>query len=109
VISLAPGVMKRMTTIPIEAQVSTDQLLHAVEQVPPREFAAFLGRLLELQALRSQRHRDIPAAEIQQHLVDLAAQVQATRQRVLGLNAGALITTDDFDAPLSDDFWLGRE
>jgi hypothetical protein len=41
-----------MTTIPIEAQVSTDQLLHAVEQLPPQEFAAFVDRLLALRAQR---------------------------------------------------------
>lgn len=35
-----------MTTIQIEAEVSTEQLLLAVEQLPPREFAAFLTQLL---------------------------------------------------------------
>jgi hypothetical protein len=36
-----------MTTIPIEAEVSTEQLLRAVEQLPPREFASLLAHLLE--------------------------------------------------------------
>jgi hypothetical protein len=36
-----------MATIQIEAQVSTEQLLHAVEQLPPREFAALLAELLQ--------------------------------------------------------------
>ena len=45
-----------MTTIPIEAHVSTDQLLHAVEQLPPQEFAAFLDRLLALRAQRQEPH-----------------------------------------------------
>ena len=98
-----------MTTIPIEAQVSTDQLLHAVEQLPPQEFTVFLARLLALQTQRSQRAQEAPAPERHQHLPELAAQVQAGRQRVLGLNAGALTTTEDFDAPLPDDFWLGCE
>jgi hypothetical protein len=36
-----------MATIQIEAQISTEQLLHAVEQLPPREFAALLAQLLQ--------------------------------------------------------------
>ena len=36
-----------MKTIQIEAEMSTEQLLHAVEQLPPAEFAAFLARLLD--------------------------------------------------------------
>lgn len=35
-----------MTTIQIEADVSTAQLLHVIEQLPPQEFAAFLAQLL---------------------------------------------------------------
>jgi hypothetical protein len=36
-----------MMTIQIEASVSTEQLLHAVEQLPPQELAALLVRLLD--------------------------------------------------------------
>lgn len=36
-----------MTTIQIEAQMSTEQLLRAVDQLPPNEFAAFLAQLLD--------------------------------------------------------------
>jgi hypothetical protein len=36
-----------MATIQIEAHISTEQLLHAVEQLPPREFAALLAQLLQ--------------------------------------------------------------
>jgi hypothetical protein len=36
-----------MATIQIEAEMSTEQLLHVVEQVPPREFAVLLAKLLE--------------------------------------------------------------
>jgi hypothetical protein len=49
-----------MTTIPIEAQVSTEQLLHAVEQLPPQEFAAFLDQLLALRAQRRAPHLSQP-------------------------------------------------
>jgi hypothetical protein len=36
-----------MSTIQIEAQISTEQLLHAVEQLPSREYAALLAQLLQ--------------------------------------------------------------
>jgi prevent-host-death family protein len=29
--------------------------------------------------------------------------------RVAGLHAGAIWTSDDFDAPLPDEFWVGRQ
>jgi hypothetical protein len=41
-----------MTTIPIEAEVSTEQLLRAVTRLPPQEFAAFVRELLALRAQR---------------------------------------------------------
>lgn len=31
------------------------------------------------------------------------------KKRVAGLNRGAISTSEDFDEPLSDEFWLGRE
>ena len=31
------------------------------------------------------------------------------KTRVPGLQAGQLTPSDDFDEPLPDDFWLGRE
>jgi hypothetical protein len=34
---------------------------------------------------------------------------QPKRQRVLGLNKGEIWMSDDFNAPLSDEFWLGEE
>jgi hypothetical protein len=43
-----------MTTMQLEAEVSTEQLLRAVEQLPPREFAALLARLLALRAGREE-------------------------------------------------------
>ncbi len=38
---------------------------------------------------------------------DAITRVRSSRQRILGLNPGAIITTADFDAPLPDEFWLG--
>ena len=99
-----------MESIRIEAHVSTEQLLHAVEQLPPQEFAPFLARLLSLRAQRRQSDLGRPAAVIDHEtLAQLAEQVQASWQRVLGLNKGALITGEDFDEPLPDNFWLGVE
>jgi hypothetical protein len=36
-----------LAVIQIEADLSTEQLLHVVEQLPPREFAILLTQLLE--------------------------------------------------------------
>jgi prevent-host-death family protein len=32
-----------------------------------------------------------------------------TKKRVAGLNRGAISTSEDFDEPLPDKFWLGHE
>ncbi len=45
-----------MTTIPIEVQVSTEQLLQAVEQLPPQELASFVAQVLALRAQREAPH-----------------------------------------------------
>ena len=57
--SMARGA-EHMGTIPIEAQVSTEQLLHAVEQLPSQEFASFVERLLALRAGRQEPHLGEP-------------------------------------------------
>jgi hypothetical protein len=31
------------------------------------------------------------------------------KKRVAGLNRGTISTSEDFDEPLPDEFWLGRE
>jgi len=31
------------------------------------------------------------------------------KKRVAGLNRGSISTREDFDEPLSDEFWLGQE
>lgn len=51
-----------MATIQIEAQMSTEQLLHAVEQLPPREFAALLAQLLQ-RARIAAGSTDLPLAD----------------------------------------------
>ena len=49
-----------MTTIQIEAQVSTEQLLRAVERLPSQELAAFVAQILALRAQREAPHLTQP-------------------------------------------------
>jgi antitoxin (DNA-binding transcriptional repressor) of toxin-antitoxin stability system len=39
-------------------------------------------------------------------LARLVPIAQKTKQRVAGLNKGMIWTSDDFDAPLPDEFWI---
>lgn len=34
---------------------------------------------------------------------------RSKKKRIAGLNRGTIWTSEDFDAPLPDDFWLGQE
>ena len=45
-----------MTTIAIEAQVSPEQLLHAVERLPSQELATFVAQVVALRAQREAPH-----------------------------------------------------
>jgi hypothetical protein len=49
-----------MTTIQIEALVSPDQLLRAVEQLPPSELAAFAAQVVALRARLGSPHLSEP-------------------------------------------------
>ena len=60
-----------------------------------------LGLDLELPA-------DIPTGPADVVLVFEHAQHPTPHQRVLGAQKGKMSTTDDFDAPLPDEFWLGE-
>ncbi len=42
-------------------------------------------------------------------LVRLVPVIPIPAVRIAGLHKGAIWTSDDFDAPLSDEFWLGQE
>ena len=35
--------------------------------------------------------------------------VRSKKKRVAGLNRGTISTSEDFDEPLPDEFWLGQE
>ena len=41
-------------------------------------------------------------------LVRLAPIASPTKQRTAGLHAGTIWTSEDFDEPLSDEFWTGN-
>lgn len=42
-------------------------------------------------------------------LARLEAVAPKKKKRVAGLNRGMIWTSEDFDAPLPDNFWLGQE
>lgn len=42
-------------------------------------------------------------------LARLQTATPAKKKRIAGLNRGTIWTSEDFDAPLPDDFWLGKE
>ena len=63
------------------------EIEHAAEELPPEEFAILLAHLAE----RS-RSKCAPP-----------------RERVAGLHPGAIVMSPDFDAPLPDEFWLGKD
>ena len=45
-----------MVTIPVQAQMSTEQLLSALEELPPQELSALVDRLVALRAARREPH-----------------------------------------------------
>ena len=47
-----------MATIPVQAQMSTEQLLSALEEVAPQEFSAIVDHLVTLRAARREPHLD---------------------------------------------------
>ncbi len=50
---------------------------------------------------------EIIITEADRPLVRLVPVARAEGPRVAGLNRGQVWTSDDFDQPLPDDFWLG--
>ena len=47
-----------MTTIPVQAQMSTEQLLAALEEIPPHEFSRLVDHLVVRRAARRAPHLD---------------------------------------------------
>ncbi len=75
-----------MLTIPIQF----DDLLKVVEKLSPEQ-KRILREHLEAEAEKTIEGE--PSA----------------RPRVLGLHPGAIWTSEDFDDPLPDEFWLGED
>lgn len=63
------------------------EIEHAADALPPEEFAILLEHL-------SKRSRSMGGPP---------------RERVAGLHPGAIVMAPDFDAPLPDEFWLGKD
>ncbi|MBA3322270.1 MAG: type II toxin-antitoxin system Phd/YefM family antitoxin [Pyrinomonadaceae bacterium] len=64
-----------------------------------------LPALLEL----ARAGNEIVIAEGDKPIARLVPIAGLTKKRIAGLNRGMIWTSEDFDAPLPDDFWLGRE
>lgn len=76
----------------------------ATQAIPIEEAQASLARLVE----RALQGDDIILGD-EQALVRLVPLKVPDRERIPGLNRGEIWTSDDFDASLSDAFWLGEE
>jgi hypothetical protein len=59
---------ENMTTLPVEVEVSTEQLLQAVEQLPPEEFVSFLAQVLALRAHREASHLSSSETDLLLHI-----------------------------------------
>lgn len=66
-------------------------------------------QLQDLLALASEGNEVIitDKGKLLARLVPIAA--AQGKKRIAGLNRGAVSLSEDFDAPLSDEFWLGQE
>lgn len=67
------------------------------------------GRTLAELVQRVLQGDDIIIAEAGTPLVRLVPIVQPNQPRVAGLSEGAATISDDFDAPLPDAFWIGKD
>jgi prevent-host-death family protein len=73
------------------------------QTVSIRDAKAKLSELVK----RALQGDDIVIAEADTPLVRLVPVAGGDRPRVAGLNQGQVWTSEDFDEPLPDDFWLG--
>lgn len=64
-------------------------------------------QLADLLALVEQ-NGDIVIAQDGTPLARIVSMSPPKKRRTAGLNRGMIWTSDDFDAPLPDDFWLGN-
>ena len=69
-----------------------------------------MSTLAEIEAAAEQ----LPPMELKQlvqHLTERLEQtpIESAKQRIAGMHAGAWELAPDFDDPLPDEFWLGRD
>jgi len=64
-----------------------------------------LADLLEI----VERGGEIVIAQNGKPVARLASVAPVKKKRVAGLNRGTIWTSEDFDEPLPDEFWLGKE
>jgi prevent-host-death family protein len=65
-------------------------------------------RLLELMTL-VKAGAEVTVTQAEKPVMRLVPVQSLPKQRVAGLHAGMGWMSDDFDAPLPDEFWLGEE
>lgn len=73
----------------VTIQIDFDQLLEAIQQLSDEQKQALNEYLVESGAL---------STEV----------MTPKKQRTLGLHPGAFQPSEDFNAPLPDEFWLGK-
>ncbi len=65
-------------------------------------------QLAELLAI-VEHNGEIVIAQNGKPLARLEAVTPKKKKRIAGLNRGMIWTSEDFDEPLPDEFWLGKE
>ncbi|MBE9204526.1 hypothetical protein IQ218_15105 [Synechocystis salina LEGE 06099] len=64
--------------------------------------------LCEAQALSTQEQIQLAAQLLQSVQEKTNLSIESKKQRVPGLHRDSCIVSDDFDEPLSDNFWIGE-
>ena len=83
-----------MTTIPIE--VSTEQLLRAVERLPPQELEAFVAQVIALRAQRNVPHLTQEETVLLRHInAPLAPDLQRRFNELVAKRQAETITPDE--------------
>lgn len=85
-----------MTAIPIEVQLSPEQILSAVEKMPEVELDAFVGKILQIRGKRQAPSISAPEAELLQKITHCIPIELQTRFSELVAKRQAE-TTDDTD------------
>jgi|GEM_PF-726276 len=83
------------------------QTMQATQHLSPAEQLELIKFMLAELAKQSKQWLD-PIFQFLRELLWVYPQVDSS-ERILGLNAGTVWTSPDFDAPLPDEFWLGSE